>query len=903
MNFMKIYILLITLLLNNIFANVNNQNNFIEKNDNVLVLNENEIKYISSNKRIYIGNELDWIPFDFNEKGKAKGFIVDYVKLLSKKLGFEPIFVTDKWDNLINKIKNKKIDILPILSKNAKREKYLNFTKNFIPQDLTIVTKKSTNDIINLDDLVGKKVGMIKGWSLTNTLRDYNPNINVIEFDSIKDIFESIKNNFIDVTIQNKLIANYYINRDYQSYIKIGTSIQWEGNASNLHIGVRKDLPEVQILFDKAINSLTKEEIEPLYEKWLDYGKEIEFNNKEKEFIRNTTINISTTDSWAPFNFRDSQGNLQGIAFDFWNKVVEKANLKVQYKIEQNFYKILDQIKSKKADVLIATSNTKDREEYTIYSDTILKSQIGIATLQEENYISDAKKLLGKKIAVGKNFSAHRLLKEKFPNMQFILVKNVKEGLEQVSKGLAFAYVDIMPILAYNIKYFGLTNIKISGQTGIDYELKMLIRNDYPLLQSIINKTLNKITLEEKQLIYDKWIETPFKERTDYSLLWKIVIVFLLILSYVVYKNRQLISYQKNLEETQDELRKSLVNFKSLINLNIAGILITRKNKIVYLNNEILNILGYSQFEELLNINIKNILLSENITNTKTFLDDSYETEAIRCDGTKIPVLLKVNKIIFDNKESIIISIIDLTDVKNKEQLILQQSKMASLGEMIGNIAHQWRQPLSSISTSASGMKVLNEYGKLDDKHLNDGLDTITQTSKFLSQTIDDFRNYMKDDKQKSKFHLNSNIKKAISLMHGSIANHFINIKIEVEDLVINNYENELNQVLLNILSNSIDALKNIDEDKRNIFIDSFKKGNNVILTITDTGGGIKEDILKKVFEPYFTTKHQAQGTGLGLYMTHKIITESIKGNIIIENCSYKEYKHCTKVILSIPIN
>jgi len=554
----------------------------------------------------------------------------------------------------------------------------------------------------------------------------------------------------------------------------------------------------------------------------------------------------------------------------------------------------------------MATSKTKDREDYALFSNTILKSQIGIATLQEENYIPNANKLLGKKIAVGKNFTAHKLLEERFPTMQFHFVKNVKEGLEEVSEGKAYAYVDIMPVLSYSIKYLGFSNIKISGQTGIDYELRIMMRNDYSLLQSIVNKSLNKITVKEKQSIYNKWIETPFKEKTDYSLLWKIIIVFLLILSYVIYKNRQLLSYQKNLEKTQDELKKSLVNFKSLINFNIAGILIIRENRVRYLNDEILNMLDYDEYNNLINIYVNKLLLSDIVNDLESLIDksnNSYEAQAIKKDGTKIPVLLKVNKISFDNQESTIISIIDLSDVKNKEDLILQQSKMASLGEMIGNIAHQWRQPLSSISTAASGMKLLKEYGKLDDEHFNNGLDSITETSQFLSQTIDDFRNYIKDNKQKKEFNLNASIKKVVSIMQGSFTNHFIKVKINVEDLTINGYENELNQILLNILSNSRDALKNIKEEDRYIIIDSLKKDKNVILTIIDTGGGIEENILKKVFEPYFTTKHQSQGTGLGLYMTHKIITESMRGNIFIENCTYKKSKHCTKVILSIPIN
>ncbi len=227
---------------------------------------------------------------------------------------------------------------------------------------------------------------------------------------------------------------------------------------------------------------------------------------------------------------------------------------------------------------------------------------------------------------------------------------------------------------------------------------------------------------------------------------------------------------------------------------------------------------------------------------------------------------------------------------------------MASLGEMIGNIAHQWRQPLSYISTAASGMKVQKEFGQLSDEQFIKLVDGITDTTMFLSQTIDDFRDYIKSEKIKKEFLIKNCIERVLSLMDGAFKNHHILVDTQIEDITIIGFENELNQVLLNLLSNSKDALKDIEQKNRRVFINSFKKDNTLQIEVIDSGGGIKEDVIKKVFEPYFSTKHKSQGTGLGLYMTHNIITKSMNGEIKIQNISYKNYSKCTKVTIILPL-
>jgi len=239
---------------------------------------------------------------------------------------------------------------------------------------------------------------------------------------------------------------------------------------------------------------------------------------------------------------------------------------------------------------------------------------------------------------------------------------------------------------------------------------------------------------------------------------------------------------------------------------------------------------------------------------------------------------------------------IDLTEqvkkdeeLKQKDKILAFQSKMASLGEMLDNIAHQWRQPLSSISASASSLKLRNTLNCLDEESLNDSIDSIIKATAYMSNTIEDFRNFVKGTHEKKTFDLYDIIKYALELLDGTIRKNDINIVLSTtyDEIKLTNFPNELVQVLINIIGNAKDALILNEIKKRYLFITIKEENKKIYIEVKDNAGGIKEDILPKVFEPYFTTKHKSRGTGIGLYMAYKLITESMNGDIDVENSSY----------------
>jgi signal transduction histidine kinase len=234
-----------------------------------------------------------------------------------------------------------------------------------------------------------------------------------------------------------------------------------------------------------------------------------------------------------------------------------------------------------------------------------------------------------------------------------------------------------------------------------------------------------------------------------------------------------------------------------------------------------------------------------------------------------------------------VVTLNNISDIEKANKQLIEQSKQASLGEMIGNIAHQWRQPLSSISTITSSIALRYEHNLIDAKELNKLTDKVIENTVYLSETIDTFRNYIKEDKQRRRVILQDRIDMALSIVSLPLKDNNITLINNIDynnkiDIVL--VIGELSQVIINIMNNAKDALLETKPQNPTIEISLNIKNSRAIITIEDNGGGIPMDILPKIFEPYFTTKHQAQGTGLGLHMSYKIVTESLDGKIYAKN-------------------
>jgi len=225
----------------------------------------------------------------------------------------------------------------------------------------------------------------------------------------------------------------------------------------------------------------------------------------------------------------------------------------------------------------------------------------------------------------------------------------------------------------------------------------------------------------------------------------------------------------------------------------------------------------------------------------------------------------------------------DITDRHDREQIMIQQSRLAAMGEMIGNIAHQWRQPINALDLLLANLKDAYEYHELNQDSIDHTVADGHRIIQRMSATIDDFRNFFKPNKEKTHFNPRQVLDDTASILEASLRNNNVSLHIEgEEDLACYGYPNEYAQVVLNLLNNAKDAILERKVPDGNIWVGLTREGNDICLAVRDNGGGIPENIINKVFEPYFTTKDK--GTGIGLYMSKTIIENSMGGRIEARN-------------------
>jgi len=448
-----------------------------------------------------------------------------------------------------------------------------------------------------------------------------------------------------------------------------------------------------------------------------------------------------------------------------------------------------------------------------------------------------------------------------------------KYNTQNLSKEeLVFEAKELKKLSYYNIKTLG----------SLDKNKLQRINDLYNIMGVLATKIdIDKfIYNENKNVFFDKYISSKYQKIfTDYIPM-EIIAIFLIIIFLLFYKY---ILMQRNDYDNKIYL-ESLNEHILVLHTDVKGI-------ITNVSDALCKLSGYEKNEligahcDIFTHEDTDVGLYADVLNPLT-LNNFWqgEVKSLKKDGSyywadlKISALLDKNGLI--NRYSSLRE--NITERKDKDVTILKQSKLISSGEMITNIAHQWRQPLSEVNSVMMGIESDFNNNKMNKQSLETNLYKIEKLTEYMSKTINDFHNFFRNDKVKTSFLISTNLNKALNLFEDSFKNANIKMNLDlIEDVRIETYEGEILQVLIVLFQNSKDAFIENNIQNPIINIEVSKVDNRLVLLIQDNAGGIKSEIIDKIFEAYFSTKKLGQG--IGLHLSKQIIEDSLHGTLKVQ--------------------
>ena len=493
--------------------------------------------------------------------------------------------------------------------------------------------------------------------------------------------------------------------------------------------------------------------------------------------------------------FAYKEGQHIGILVEIMYLLEKKLPIPIRFIPVKSWKECIDLNREKKVDISTVILTSPNKHTHLLPSHKVIAGALGIATMIKEPFLNDPADMNLKKVALlhGQT-SINYFVKQKFPNLNIVMVDSIEEGLMMVAKGKVYGYVDESNTLAYYILKLHSNELKIMeriNKTPIHGSLG--IRKDELQLLNIMNKVIDSIDEQEIKDIVHEWISVRVEKDFDYTLLIQIVSILFVVLFVSLYWVRKLLKEVHRRKEVEQELQDFNDNLEKDISLKIQ-------------------------------------------------------------------------------------------EIHYKDAMLLEKTKLAAMGEMIGSIAHQWRRPLSTLLINVEMIEKDYIAQKIDKDFLEQFIKKNSEIIQYMSHTIDDFQNFYKIDKEKKVFDVMEKIQSVSTLQLNQLEQNGIQITKEGESFTALGFPSEFQQVILNLISNAKDAL--IENKIKNpmIKIKLFSDDSKGYIQISDNAGGIDKKIIDKVFEPYFTTKEKDGGTGLGLYMSKMIIEKNMHGKLSISN-------------------
>ncbi|MCP4994275.1 MAG: transporter substrate-binding domain-containing protein [Gammaproteobacteria bacterium] len=532
-----------------------------------LSLTLEEKTFIEEHPVLRVHNEQNWAPFNFNYDGEPSGYSIDYMKLLANKIGIQIKFVSGPtWDEFLQMIKRDELDIMLNIVDTQERREYLTFTNPYVISSAGIYTTAGPSEIKSLDDLKGKSIAIPKGFYYADLLRRHYPEIEIIEdVRNSQEALEAVSFGRADATLGEVSVLDYQRKKFFISNISLVGKVDDVRFTAIMNLAVNKENPLLRSILQKGMDTISEQELIPIKERWgaftnrpIKRPEQALFNNIEIQRIKSKGhITMCVDPDWLPFEALDEKNRHIGMSAEFISLLIESSNLPIKLVPTKTWSQTLAYAEDRTCDIISLAADTPPRRQYLNFTSPYLHFSLVIATRSEELFVENIEQVMKRPLAVVKGYAMSDILRERYPGIELVEVKNVKDGLERVHAGEIYGFIDAIPSIGYAIQNMGYTDIKISGKLGIDWTLSIAVRNDDPLLLGIMEKAIKTVPKKSLQAIKNRWLTVRFEQGIDYTLIWWLLLIFSLIVLFFTYYNLQLSQFNRKIRVANDEISHS----------------------------------------------------------------------------------------------------------------------------------------------------------------------------------------------------------------------------------------------------------------------------------------------------------------------------------------------------------
>ena len=577
------------------------------------IFTEDELDYIHNVKEVKIGIG-NWAPIYYvNDDNTVGGLVRDYLDEITKYSGLKFIVVKGSWNNILNKLKAKEIDLVPLALKNKEREKFGLFTNSYFNITATIYVRNDSS-IKSFQDLQNKRLSILKGDARIPLIKELLPSIKLVEAETINDVIFKLLNKEVDATIEQDLIMETHLNKALITSIK--PVLQNTIKPKPLYMFSKADDKLLNSILTKSLDSISEQRKNQIISRWLKKNNNLKFSNDELEFINKHNMINFTQKLQSPISITSNQ-KYTGFINDYIQIIEEKTGIKFNFIPSKSNEEMLSKFKNKEVSFLPITSLEKNiiYHKLGIVSNSYADFPFTIVSKNDSIFIdNNLDALNGKTFAIPFGSSSYEFITKNYPKIKIIETKTVDEALSLVSSDKAYAFIGHFAVSIYNIKN-NYPNLRIIGKTENRIYHTFLINKEYYPLVSIVDKVIANIEESTHEEIKSKWIKVRIQNDFDYTLFLQIIGVILAVTISIIIWNRKL---NNMVMKKTFELNSLLESFDT----NVIASKTDSNGKIIYVSEAFQKISGYTA-SELIN---KNHNLIKHSETKKSLYKDLWET-------------------------------------------------------------------------------------------------------------------------------------------------------------------------------------------------------------------------------------------------------------------------------------